>query len=99
MYLYIGCNGTVSGIDPRNGGEIWRTPLRGGFLSGTTSQDVCVLEHEGVVFAGCNGHLFCLDGQTGDILWENELSGMGYNDVTLAMAGKSIQHVATHSKS
>jgi outer membrane protein assembly factor BamB len=59
--------------------------------------DVCVLEHEGHVFAGCNGYVFALDGKTGTILWENGLEGMGHNDVTLSMAGKSIQFVSTHT--
>lgn len=91
MYLYIGCNGKVSAIDPASGEEAWRRDLTTGFLSATAQQDVCVLEHQGSVFAGCNGHLFALDGRTGDVLWHNELKGMGYNDVTLAMAGKSVQ--------
>jgi outer membrane protein assembly factor BamB len=49
------------------------------------------------VFAGSQGHLFCLDAATGAMLWQNGLKGMGYNDVTLAIAGKSIQFVATHT--
>ena len=97
MYLYIGCNGHVSAIDVKGGREVWRRELRPGFLSGTRGSDVCVLEHEGRVFAGSGGYLFALDGQTGQILWKNELTGIGLNDVTLAMAGKSIQFVATHT--
>ena len=40
-----------------------------------------------------------LDGHDGKILWKNELKGFRYNDVTLAMAGKSIQYVSSHSHS
>ena len=98
MFLYIGCNGMVSAIDPYRGGEVWRTPLHAGVF-GRARMDVCVLEHQGMVFAGCNGHLFALDGRTGQILWHNELQGMGHNDVTLAMAGQSVQFVAHHSSS
>lgn len=98
MYLYIGCNSQVAAIDPNSGQEVWRTPLETGFF-GATTQDVCLLEHEGKVFAGCYGHLFALDGRTGEVLWHNELEGMGYNDVTLAMVGKSIQYVSSHSTS
>jgi outer membrane protein assembly factor BamB len=58
---------------------------------------VCVLEHDGRIYAGSHGHLFCLDVETGRIRWTNELKGMGYNDVTLAMAGKSVQYVSTHT--
>jgi hypothetical protein len=50
------------------------------------------------VFAGCHGHLFCRDAATGREIWQNGLNNMGYNDVTLAIAGKSIQFVATHSQ-
>lgn len=98
MYLYIGINGCVAAIDPQTGREIWRTELSsGGFFSSTGGSDVCVLEHEGQVFAGCNGYVFALDGATGNVLWENGLEGMGHNDVTLSIAGKSIQFVATHT--
>ena len=95
--LYIGSNGHVAAIDPATGNEIWRTRLGGGIFSVTASQDVCVLEHDGRVFAGSKGHLFCLDAASGQIQWENQLSGLGHNDVTLAIAGKSIQFVATHT--
>ena len=96
MNLYIGTNGYVAAIDPQTGREIWRTELSTGFFSGS---DVCVLEHEGQVFAGTNGYLFALDGATGNIIWENGLEGMGHNEVTLSIAGKSIQFVATHTHS
>lgn len=99
MNLYIGCNGYVSAIQVETGAELWRTQLKEGFMGSSRGSDVCVLEHEGRVLAGCNGHLFCLSTGTGHILWENELKGMGYNDVTLAIAGKSIQYVASHTHS
>ena len=96
MYLYIGINSLVAAIDPQTGREVWRTELpSSGFLS--SGSDVCVLEHEGQVFAGCDGYVFALDGATEKILWENGLEGMGHNDVTLSIAGKSIQFVATHT--
>jgi outer membrane protein assembly factor BamB len=96
--LYIGSNGYVAAIRIEDGERLWLTGL-GGVFAITGSQDVCVLEHEGRVFAGCYGHLFCLDGATGSILWHNELPGMGHNDVTLTIAGKAIQVVATHTRS
>ncbi len=98
MYLYIGCNGVVAAVDPETGREKWRTELRtGSLLGGNSKTDVCVLEHEGRVYAGAHGHLFCLDAKGGRIRWTNELKGMGYNDVTLAMAGKSVQFVSSHT--
>lgn len=98
--LYIGSNGHVSAIDPQTGAEVWRTKLGGGgMFSPTGHQDVCVLQHEGHVFAGCHGHLFCLDAATGQELWQNGLKGMGHNDVTLAMGGKSVQYVSSHTHS
>ena len=96
MYLYIGINGHVAAIDPQTGREVWRTELPSGdFFSSTSGNDVCVLEHEGRVFAGCHGYVFALDGATGQI--QNGLEGMGHNEVTLSIAGKSIQFVATHT--
>lgn len=97
MKLYIGCNGSVAAIDPSTGRELWRTPLDRGLFSATANQDVCLLEHDGRIYAGCRGHLFALDAQSGKILWHNELKGLGHNDVTLAMAGKSVQMVTRRS--
>ena len=94
--LYIGTNGHVAAIGVTDDEEFWRTKL-GGLSTG--HQDVCVLEHGGKILAGCQGHLFCLDASTGDVLWHNDLKGLGYNDVTLAIAGKSIQYVSSHSRS
>jgi outer membrane protein assembly factor BamB len=99
MYLYIGCNSHVSAIDPNDGREVWRVGLNVGLLGGRAEADVCILEHQGKVFAGCNGHLFAFDGQNGQLLWHNELEGMGYNEVTLAIDGKSIQYVSSRSTS
>jgi len=90
-YLFIGCNGYVAAVNPYDGSEAWRTQLKPGVLSATSHGDVCILEHENRVYAGCGGHLFGLDAGSGQILWHNDLKGMGYNNVTLAMAGKSIQ--------
>jgi outer membrane protein assembly factor BamB len=97
--LFIGTNGYVAAVQPADGQELWRTRLGEGLFSATGHEDVCVLQHEGRVFAGCYGHLFCLEAASGQILWHNELKGLGHNDVTLSIAGKSIQFVATHSHS
>ncbi|HEX6904556.1 MAG TPA: PQQ-binding-like beta-propeller repeat protein [Thermoanaerobaculia bacterium] len=99
MYLYAGCNGILIAISPETGQEVWRTTLGGSIFSEQSGQDVCILEHDGKVFAGSFGHVYALDAQTGAILWRNELQGLGYNDVTLAMAGKSVQYVSSHSQS
>jgi outer membrane protein assembly factor BamB len=92
-HLYIGSNGYVAAIEIGTGTEIWRTPLKPGFLSATNYADVTVLDHEGKVFAGSSGHLFCLDAESGEILWHNELEGMGHNDVTLSIGGRTVQVV------
>ena len=89
--LYAGVNGYVVGIRVSDGAEVWRTSLIDGFFSSTHGEDVCVLEHEGQVFAGCNGHLFCLDGKHGKVLWHNEMPGLGHDDVSLSIAGKAVQ--------
>ena len=92
--LFIGTNGTVSAIDIATGGVGWTTSLSTGeFFVSTAHQDVSVLAHDGTVFAGCMGHLFCLDAESGRILWHNPLSGMGHNDISLAVEGVSIQYL------
>jgi len=93
-YLYLGCNGFVSALDPVSGREVWRTQLNTGtFFGGARYEDVNVIEDGGIVIAGCNGYVFGLDAQTGQVLWQNELKGMGYNDVTMCIGGKTIQTI------
>lgn len=93
-YLYLGCNGTVSALDPASGQEVWRTKLStGSIFGGTYRQDVNVIEDGGIVIAGVNGYVFGLNAQTGQVLWYNELTGMGFNDVTMCIGGKTIQTV------
>ena len=89
--LYVGSNGYVAAVDPNSGEVAWRTKLSTGIVSSTSHEDVSILDHEGKLFAGCHGHLFCLNAQSGEILWHNPLDGFGYNDVTLSIAGRSVQ--------
>jgi len=102
-YLYLGCNGTVSALDPASGQEVWRTKLSTGgigiFGGSTRYQDVNVIEDGGIVIAGVNGYVFGLDARNGAVLWQNELKGMGFNDVTMCIGGKTIQTVGKPSKS
>lgn len=92
--LYIGCNGHVAAVDPASGHEIWRTELSDTAMV-TAGEDVAVLNHGAAVFAGCHGHLFCLEASTGALRWHNELNGMGWNDVSLSIAGKAAQITST----
>lgn len=101
-YLYLGCNGTVSALDPRSGQEVWRTRLNTsdlGILNGARNEDVNVIEDGGMVIAGVNGYVFGLNAQTGEVLWKNGLQGMGYNDVTMCIGGKTIQTVGKPGES
>jgi outer membrane protein assembly factor BamB len=90
--LYIGSNGHVSAIDPRTGAEVWRTKLQQGLITSTGAADVSVIVRDSVIYAGSAGHLFALS-TDGTILWENSLKGLGYNDVSLAFEGISIQYL------
>jgi outer membrane protein assembly factor BamB len=90
--LYIGCNGNVAKIDPQSGAELWRVKLKPGVLSATTYEDVSVIVRDGVIYAGCNGHIFALS-PDGQILWHNPLKGVGYNDISLAFEGQSVQYI------
>ena len=89
--LIIGSNGFVAAIDRESGRELWRTALKQGVMGGRSRTGVSVLVVDGQVFAGSYGHLFCLDLESGAVLWKNEMPSMGYNDVSLAVEGVSIQ--------
>ncbi|MGV3774697.1 MAG: PQQ-binding-like beta-propeller repeat protein [Verrucomicrobiales bacterium] len=89
--LFIGSNGYVCAIHFQTGVELWRTKLQRGLLKATNYQDVSVIVRDGVIYAGSQGHLFALSADTGHILWHNELKGLGFNDISLALDGHSIQ--------
>jgi outer membrane protein assembly factor BamB len=88
--LYIGTNGHVAAIDTANGNERWRTKLGQGFTS-TAQADVTILLDGDRLLAGSMGHLYCIDATNGAVVWQNDLEGLGYNDITMAMAGTSVQ--------
>lgn len=91
--LYIGTNGHVCAINPESGNEIWRTKLQQGIMKATTAQDVAIIVKNGIIFAGSQGHLFALSADSGRILWQNDMKGLGYNDISLAFEGHSIQYL------
>ena len=88
MHLYIGTNAHVLAVDVKTGAEVWRTKLPHGVFT------VCVLEADGRVFAGSGGYLHALDARTGKPLWKKKLKGLGFQPVTLAAGGKSMQLVS-----
>lgn len=90
--LIIGTNGTVSAIDTRYGRILWTTNLSSGFFSATRCADISVIVGNGIVIAGGSGNLFGLDPATGRILWHNSLPGLGFNDISMALEGVSIQY-------
>ena len=91
--LIIGTNGFVSAIDPASGQQLWRTKLREGFLGGSRGCDVSVLVEDNIVYAGCYGRIYALNASDGVVLWSNELKGLGYDDVSLAKRGTSVQFI------
>jgi outer membrane protein assembly factor BamB len=98
--LVIGSNGAVAAIDPASGNILWKTVLKtGNIISATSRSDISVVVQGSVIFAGGSGHLFCLDLDTGRVLWHNPLKGFGYNDVSMAMAGISVQYLVKVEKS
>ena len=98
--VILGTNGNIAAIDTATGSELWRTSLKtGGLISSTNHQDVSVLLKDGMVLAGCCGHLFCLDAATGNILWHNPLTGLGHNDISLAMEGVAVQFMTKVERS
>lgn len=91
--LIIGTNGLVAAIDRSTGAELWRTALQEGVFGATKRTDIAVLVADGAVYAGGAGHLYCLSLANGQILWHNELPGMGYNDISIALEGVSVQYL------
>jgi outer membrane protein assembly factor BamB len=89
MHLYIGTSSHVAAIDVKTGQEVWRTKL-----PKASYYAVCILDVDGRVFAGSGGYVHALDAQTGKLLWTNKLKGLGFQPVTLATGGRSVQLIA-----
>lgn len=74
--LFVGIHNSVVAIDTRNGNELWRSRLGGGFVS--------ILWDGAQLFASAKGQVFCLDPRDGAVLWNSPLKGLGMGIVTMA---------------
>ena len=77
--VYIGIGGSVLALDRATGAEVWRSDLKGDFVS--------VVLLEDALYAGTKGELFCLDPATGHIRWRNQLKGLGRGLISIAAPG------------
>jgi outer membrane protein assembly factor BamB len=87
--LFVGTHGHVRAIEKRTGAQVWDVDLP------WTSNGLVTLLVEGhVIYAGCRGKLFAIDARNGTILWKDELSGLAYDNMTLATTRSSSGAVA-----
>jgi outer membrane protein assembly factor BamB len=86
--LIIGIGGSVLGVDPATGTEVWRTKLKGGDF-------VTVSTIGSQIFAGAKGELFCLDAASGRVLWRNQLKGLGAGIVSFTSTSDVVV-IAAH---
>ena len=75
--LFVGIKDVVVALNPGDGGEVWRTKLKGGDF-------VTVLWDGEYLIAANYGEVFRLDPGTGGILWHNPLKGLRTGVVSLA---------------
>lgn len=75
--LFVGIKNVVIALSQGDGGEIWRTKLKGGDF-------VTVLWDGENLFAANNGEVFRLDPASGAIVWKNPMKGLRTGVVSLA---------------
>ena len=75
--LYVGIKDVVLALNPADGGEVWRTKLKGGDF-------VTVLWDGENLFAANYGEVFRLDPASGAIVWKNPMKGLRTGVVSLA---------------
>lgn len=92
-YVFVGTSGQVAAIDKSTGQTLWKTRIKGGFITPGTSF-VTLLVDGNKVYAHTSGELFCLDGASGQILWTNDLPQMGYQLASLATTTAANSPVA-----
>jgi outer membrane protein assembly factor BamB len=95
--LFVGLKEHVVALSKREGREIWKTKLIGGFTV-AGERFVTVLVDNDRVYAHTRGNLFCLDTLNGKQLWTNELAGLGYDIATLAIVGATSPSLAELAK-
>ncbi|CAN7634706.1 PQQ-binding-like beta-propeller repeat protein [Phenylobacterium sp. LjRoot225] len=78
--LAVGTNGYLIGLDPANVETQWQTSL-----PSCGYHVVTPLSGDAVIYAGSNGYVYECDDLTGKVNATNTLSGLGYNEVRLAM--------------
>ena len=74
--LFVGIKDVVIALNPVDGGEVWRTKLKGGDF-------VTVLWDGENLIAANHGEVFRLDPTTGAILWQNPMKGLRTGVVSL----------------
>ena len=79
--VYLGLKAAVIALDRRTGGEVWRTPLKGGV--GRSTLFVTLHRDGDILYAGVAGEVWALDPKTGALLWHNPLKGLGYGVVSI----------------
>ena len=84
--LFVGVKGHVVAFSKHDGSLIWKTQLKGAFLS-VGDRFVTVLVEGQRIYAHSYGVLFCLDAATGKQLWTNKLEGLSYDIASLAIEG------------
>lgn len=75
--LFVGIKDVVIALNPGDGGEVWRTKLKGGDF-------VTVLWDGENLFAANNGEVFRLDPASGAVVWRNPMKGLRMGVVSLA---------------
>lgn len=92
-YIFVGTNGQVAAVDKSTGQFLWKTKIKGGFITPGTSF-VTILVDGNKVYAHTSGELFCLDAASGQVLWTNDLPQMGYMLASLATTQGASSPVA-----
>jgi len=91
--LFVGVKGHVAAFSKHDGSLIWKTQLKGAFLS-VGDRFVTVLVEGQRIYAHSHGELFCLEAATGQQLWTNKLEGLGYDIASLAIEGAAASSQA-----
>jgi len=92
-YIFVGTSGQVAAIEKATGQILWKTKVKGGFITGST-YFVTLLVEGNKVYAYTDGELFCLDAASGQILWSNDLPQMGFQLASLATVAGTNSPVA-----
>ena len=83
-FLFILSNGRVAAINKKDGQIIWEVKIRQYLSAPVTNAVGQIYVQDNNIYIGISGILLCLSAKDGSFIWKNELTGWGFQFISMA---------------